>query len=267
MHLRRFAGSGKDRHGDASKTLTPVVLELGGKDPFVVCDDCSSADLDRISQIALRGVFQSMGQNCAGPERFFVGSQVYEGFLSRIKPLADQLVVGASNDDAKVDCGAVTMGSLSRDRLQGLVDDAVGKGARILSQGKIPPQELEGTSFFPPTVLVRADVNPMTAPMAHQPQLRSQYHEDGVGRPTFDLPTTARHHVRLRAHLDRMTTPSRRPTPVRLACPPCAFAASTARAKAVGVAAQGGDVVGERFGGHDVFVPIAAVRRRRRVGI
>ena len=47
----------------ASKTLTPVVLELGGKDPFVVCDDCSSADLDRISQIALRGVFQSMGQN------------------------------------------------------------------------------------------------------------------------------------------------------------------------------------------------------------
>ena len=92
-----------------------------------------------------------MGQNCAGPERFFVGSKVYEGFLSRIKPLADQLVVGASNDDVKVDCGAVTMGSLSRDRLQGLVDDAVGKGARILSQGKIPPQELEGTSFFPPT--------------------------------------------------------------------------------------------------------------------
>ena len=57
----------------------------------------------------------------------------------------------------------VTMGSLSRDRLQGLVDDAVGKGARILSQGKIPPQELEGTSFFPPTVLVdvrtRVEVN------------------------------------------------------------------------------------------------------------
>ena len=161
-----FVGSpevGKIVMETASKTLTPVVLELGGKDPFVVCDDCSSSDLDRISQIALRGVFQSMGQNCAGPERFFVGSKVYEGFLSRIKPLADQLVVGASNNDAKVDCGAVTMGSLSRDRLQGLVDDAVGKGARILSQGKIPPQELEGTSFFPPTVLVdvptRVEVN------------------------------------------------------------------------------------------------------------
>ena len=163
-----FVGSpevGKIVMETASKTLTPVVLELGGKDPFVICDDCADADLDRISQIALRGVFQSMGQNCAGPERFFVGSQVYDGFLSRIKPLADQLVVGASNNDVHVDCGAVTMGSLSRDRLQGLVDDAVGKGARILSQGKIPPQELEGTSFFPPTVLV--DV-PMSARIAQE---------------------------------------------------------------------------------------------------
>ena len=50
----------------ASKTLTPVVLELGGKDPFVVCDDVGEGDLDRIAQIALRGVFQSMGRT---PER------------------------------------------------------------------------------------------------------------------------------------------------------------------------------------------------------
>ena len=55
------------------------------------------------------------------------------------------------------------MGSLSRDRLQALVDDAVAKGAKILSQGKTPPAALEGTSFFPPTVLV--DV-PMAAKIA-----------------------------------------------------------------------------------------------------
>ena len=148
----------------AAKTLTPVVLELGGKDPFVVCGDVSGADLDRIAQIALRGVFQSMGQNCAGPERFFVAEEAYEGFLARVKAVADDLVVGASNDDPAVDCGAVTMGSLSRDRLQALVDDAVSKGARVLSRGKRDPADLAGSSFFPPTVLV--DV-PMTAKIAH----------------------------------------------------------------------------------------------------
>ena len=156
-------GVGKKVMEHASKTLTPVVLELGGKDPFVVCDDVDDGDLDRIAQIALRGVFQSLGQNCAGPERFFVGARAYAGFTRRIKAVADELVVGASNDDAKVDCGAVTMGSLSRDRLQALVDDAVAKGAKILSQGKTPPAALEGTSFFPPTVLV--DV-PMAAKIA-----------------------------------------------------------------------------------------------------
>lgn len=158
-------GVGKIVMATAAKTLTPVVLELGGKDPFVVCDDVGEGDLDRIAQIALRGVFQSMGQNCAGPERFFVGQKVYAGFCQRIKGVADQLQVGASNDDASVDCGAVTMGSLSRDRLQGLVDDAVSKGARILSQGRVPAKDLVNTSFFPPTVLV--DV-PMSAKIASE---------------------------------------------------------------------------------------------------
>ena len=78
-----FVGSpevGKIVMETASKTLTPVVLELGGKDPFVVCDDCSASDLDRISQIALRGVFQSMGQNCAGPERSSSVHKFMRGF-------------------------------------------------------------------------------------------------------------------------------------------------------------------------------------------
>ena len=57
----------------ASANLTPVCLELGGKDPFVVCDD---ANIDSIVQTACRGVWQNMGQNCAGPERFFVYDKV-----------------------------------------------------------------------------------------------------------------------------------------------------------------------------------------------
>jgi acyl-CoA reductase-like NAD-dependent aldehyde dehydrogenase len=53
----------------AAATLTPVTLELGGKDAFIVCDD---ADLGQAVPTALRGAFQSCGQNCAGAERFIV---------------------------------------------------------------------------------------------------------------------------------------------------------------------------------------------------
>ena len=59
----------------AADTLTPVVLELGGKDPFVVCDD---VDVASIIQTVMRGAWQSMGQNCAGPERFFVYDRVFD---------------------------------------------------------------------------------------------------------------------------------------------------------------------------------------------
>jgi acyl-CoA reductase-like NAD-dependent aldehyde dehydrogenase len=61
----------------ASANLTPVVLELGGKDPFIVCDD---ADVKSVVQTACRGVWQNMGQNCAGPERFFVYEKVFDEF-------------------------------------------------------------------------------------------------------------------------------------------------------------------------------------------
>ena len=65
----------------AADNLTPVVLELGGKDPFVVCDD---ADVKSIVQTACRGVWQNMGQNCAGPERFFVYEKVYDEFCDGV---------------------------------------------------------------------------------------------------------------------------------------------------------------------------------------
>lgn len=62
-------GIGKRVMEAAASTLTPVVLELGGKDPFIVCDD---ADLNQLLPFAMRGTFQSMGQNCTGAERFIV---------------------------------------------------------------------------------------------------------------------------------------------------------------------------------------------------
>jgi acyl-CoA reductase-like NAD-dependent aldehyde dehydrogenase len=133
----------------ASRTLTPVVLELGGKDPIVVCEDAS---LDQVVPIALRGTFQSCGQNCAGCERVLVRAEIYDEFVKRASEVARQLRPGSVADGASVDYGAMCMPQ-DPPRMQALVDDAVKSGARLVAGGVLPPQGAAG-QFYPPTVLV-----------------------------------------------------------------------------------------------------------------
>ncbi len=148
----------------AADRLTPVVLELGGKDPFVVCDD---VDVKSVIQTACRGVWQNMGQNCAGPERFFVYEKVYEEFCDGVVRVVRDMKVGASLGDDFVDCGSICMGPNQLRHYQALVDDAVSKGARLLAGGYTPSGDsplLKG-SFYPPTVL--ADI-PENAKIAQE---------------------------------------------------------------------------------------------------
>jgi acyl-CoA reductase-like NAD-dependent aldehyde dehydrogenase len=139
----------------AADNLTPVVLELGGKDPFVVCDD---ADVKSIVQTACRGVWQNMGQNCAGPERFFVYEKVFDEFCDGVVSVVSKMKTGPSLGDEFVDCGSICMGTRQLGHYQKLVDDAVKKGAKLLVGGYIPigDDPLAKGSFYPPTVL--ADV-------------------------------------------------------------------------------------------------------------
>ena len=111
----------------AAANLTPVVLELGGKDPFVVCDD---VDVDSIVQTACRGVWQNMGQNCAGPERFFVYEKVFDEFCDKVLAIVSKMQTGSSLGNPYIDCGAICMGSRQMGHYQRLVEDAVSKGAR-----------------------------------------------------------------------------------------------------------------------------------------
>jgi acyl-CoA reductase-like NAD-dependent aldehyde dehydrogenase len=62
----------------AAETLTPVTLELGGKDPFIICDD---VDPNKVAQVALRAAFQSCGQNCVAAERFIVHQKIHDKFV------------------------------------------------------------------------------------------------------------------------------------------------------------------------------------------
>ena len=119
----------------AADTWTPVVLELGGKDPFVVCED---TDIDSIVQTACRGVWQNMGQNCAGPERFIVYEGCYDKFINGVYSILSRMKTGPSLGDTSIDCGAICMGPKQLKLYQALVDDAVSKGARVMSGGYIP---------------------------------------------------------------------------------------------------------------------------------
>jgi acyl-CoA reductase-like NAD-dependent aldehyde dehydrogenase len=133
----------------AADTLTPVVLELGGKDPFIVLN---SANLSQCVPMALRGAFQSCGQNCAGAERFYVQSGIHDAFVEKVMLAANQLRQGWALSPG-VDCGAMCMPNQAA-YVHGLVEDAVAKGAKVLTGGQLPNASEMSGQFYPPTVLV-----------------------------------------------------------------------------------------------------------------
>lgn len=130
------------------KTLKPVVLELGGKDPFVVCDD---ADVESVMPFIMKGSFFNAGQNCIGVERVFVYEKVYDTFVARVTELASNLRQGPVLGGETVDCGAMVMPA-QLDIVQALVDDAVSRGAKVTTGGSRNMQYPNGL-FYRPTVL------------------------------------------------------------------------------------------------------------------
>ena len=148
-----FTGSpqnGKKVMAAAAETLTPVVLELGGKDPMIVCED---ADLEQAVSTALFGVFNACGQMCVGAERLYVFEAIHDAFVE--KALARALALRQGPPLAgEVDLGAMTM-PRQLEIIQALVDDAVAKGARVLCGGS--PRTDLGGNFYPPTILVDVD--------------------------------------------------------------------------------------------------------------
>src|SRR5437762_3297766 len=133
----------------AAKNLTPVVLELGGKDPAVVCGD---ADLDRAARGIVWGAFVNAGQTCASVERVYVEARIADAFLDRVVEGTRSRRVGdpAARD---VEIGALTL-ERQRKIVEEHVADAVAKGAHVLTGGK--PAAGPGW-FYPPTVISGVD--------------------------------------------------------------------------------------------------------------
>ncbi len=128
-----------------ARQLVPCTLELGGKDPMVVCED---ADLDSAAGGAVAGAFMNTGQYCCGTERVYVVESVAEEFVRRVVERAAALRQGA---DGEFDVGPLFWPH-QLEIVEEHVADAVAKGARVLVGGRRNPG-LSGL-FFEPTVLV-----------------------------------------------------------------------------------------------------------------
>lgn len=144
-----FTGSvatGRKVAATAAGNMIPAFLELGGKDPLVILE---SADIEHASDAALRGSVLSTGQACQSIERIYVASAIHDRFLSKLVEKAAAVRLNWP------DIGAGEIGPIifadQAEILQRHIDDAVAKGARVLTGGKVETHG--GGRWLKPTVM------------------------------------------------------------------------------------------------------------------
>jgi acyl-CoA reductase-like NAD-dependent aldehyde dehydrogenase len=136
-------GTGKKIMAACAETLTPVLIEAGGKDALLVDAD---ADLAAAADAAVWGGMSNAGQTCVGVERVYVHEKVYDEFLTKVVDVASHVRAGS---DAEADIGPITMpGQLKI--IKQHITDALARGGRALVGGA----DAVGDRFVQPTVLV-----------------------------------------------------------------------------------------------------------------
>ena len=143
-----FTGStevGRKLLHEAADNVVKPAMELGGNAPFLVFED---ADIDAAIDGAMIAKMRNMGEACTSANRFYVHEKVHDEFAKKLAAKMAALKVGNGLDDG------VTVGPLvnadAKKKVIELVEDAVGKGAKVLTGGKSP----DGPGhFYPPTVL------------------------------------------------------------------------------------------------------------------
>jgi succinate-semialdehyde dehydrogenase/glutarate-semialdehyde dehydrogenase len=134
----------------AAKYLTPVVLELGGKDPMIVLDD---AHIENAARGAVWGAFANAGQACASVERCYVHESIAERFIGEVVKETKRLRQGEGIEQTS------DIGSMTSERqlmlVQRHVDEAIDKGAKVLVGGdRLADSD---APFFSPTVLINVN--------------------------------------------------------------------------------------------------------------
>src|SRR3954454_13006092 len=148
-----FTGStrtGKKVMERAAQTLTPVSLELGGKDPMIVLSD---ADIERAANAAAYYSMQNGGQTCISVERVYVEAPVYDEFVAKVSEKVGALRQGVPTAVGTVDVGAMTIPA-QIDTVSEHVEGAKQAGAKVLVGGH---SRTGKGQYYEPTVLVDVD--------------------------------------------------------------------------------------------------------------
>ena len=153
--LRKLTFTGSTPVGSAllkqaADNVLKTSMELGGNAPLLVFDD---ADLDRAVDAAMQAKFRNVGEACTAANRFFVQDGIADAFTAALAERIDALRIGRGTEEG-TDIGPL-IDSRAVDKAAGLVDDAVERGARLVSGGE--RVEREGT-YYAPTLL--DDVQP-----------------------------------------------------------------------------------------------------------
>ena len=134
----------------ATSQIKKTVLELGGSDPFIVCED---ADIEKASTGAVKGRFINCGQSCIATKRFFVIKKIADEFIEKFVQKTEKLRVGDPLSD-DTDLGPLVNASGLK-TIDSQVKDSVKEGAEILTGGE---QTSKGY-FYKPTILKNVSSN------------------------------------------------------------------------------------------------------------
>ena len=141
----------------AADGLTPVTVELGGKNPMVVFAD---ADLDAAVRGAVEGAFFNQGEACTAASRLIVEDAVHDEFVDRMASAVARLRVGDGRDPG-THIGPL-ISAVQMRRVLSYIDGAITEGATVAAQAPLPSEDrLAGGYWVPPTLFT--DVTPSMA--------------------------------------------------------------------------------------------------------
>lgn len=164
-HVVAFTGSvaaGRNVGVACAQRFKPCLLEAGGSDPLIVSN---KGPLDVAISGSVTAAFHLSGQICTSAERFFVHEDVHDAFVEGLAKGAQALRIGPGLEKSEI---GPMVNKAARDKVQGLVDEAVKQGAKLVTGGRVPPDRPTGW-YYEPTVLTGVT-----------PQMRL-FHEEAFG--------------------------------------------------------------------------------------
>lgn len=151
--IRKISFTGSTRVGklliqQCAEDVKRITLELGGNAPFIVFED---ADLDAAVAGAIASKFRNAGQTCVCANRFYVHRNINDAFCEKLIQVMKTLEIGKGTDAATKIGPLISPAAVKK--VQGLVEDALAKGATLVYQADIAEHLQSAGTFYPPSIL------------------------------------------------------------------------------------------------------------------